>query len=373
MAVPEPLQPLHPPRVGRRRVNALLDLGRCLSAPKSGLSPDLRTDWGAVVATAEYFRLTPALWDAVGDRAEIEPALSQRLRAEYAANVVTNGRLLRQLRTCLRACNEAGLAPVVLKGAHELLKSPDTLPPRMMTDIDLLVGEDEWDRALDVLQHLGYGVYPGTGLSAGHEWTARHPEHAAPVDVHRALGSTAVARAMPTTEVLSRALDRVDGDLRYRVLEPADQLAHAVVHSQCSDRAHRTASVPLRQLHNFASLYRQLDDPESWRTAVGRLTECGLGRVVGGHAALERRIFALALAQPEPDTASRAHLARCLATYAVPGVSDTHTNLVLTFEAPTMAQRYPGTPLAVARLRHAALLSRGGMRSLHSALVTRNR
>jgi hypothetical protein len=369
----EPLQPLRRPGAGRRRVRALLDLGRCLSHSTVGLAAELRTSWDDVVATAEYFRLTPALWDVLGDGVDLDVSLTRRLRSEYAANVVANARLLRQLRTCLGAFNAAGIRPVVLKGAHELLKWPDPLPPRMMTDLDLLVGQAEWDGAVGALQQAGYSLQPGAGLSAGHEWTARHPEHPAPVDLHRALGSAVMKGALPASEVLARAENYTDGELHYRSLEPADQLAHAVVHSQCGDRAHRAGSIPMRQLHHFASLYRQLDDPGAWRTAVQRLTDSGLGRVVGGHAALERRIFSLDLPQPEPDAAARVHLARCLATYAVPGLSDAHTNLVLAFEAPTMAERYPDTPLYRARLRHALALLPGGLGSLRSARLTRNR
>jgi hypothetical protein len=373
MDVDEPWIALRPPGAGWRRVWALLDLGRCLSTPAGGGPFPLRTDWAAVVATAEYFRLTPALWVVVGDRVEMEEAMVRRLRSQYAANVVMTARLSRQLRDCLDAINRRGIRPVVLKGAVELLEEADSPPARMMTDLDLLVADEEWDGALGALERAGYAVQPGVGASGGHEWTARHPHQAAPVDLHRALGAELVARALPTSDVLSRAVDRTAGDLRYRTLEPADQLAHAVLHSQCGDKAHRTGAVALRQLYNFSCLYHSMEDPRAWPTAVQRMTRSGLGRVVGGHAALERRIFNLEVAGPDPDAAARLHLARCLVTYAIPGLSDVITNLWLAFETPTMAARYPGTSPPLARLRHSLRLLPGGMRSLRAARLTRNR
>jgi hypothetical protein len=365
--------PLPLPGAGRRRVRALIELGRVLAAHLGGDPLPVPSDWAAVAATAESYHLTPVLWEATRHTTGMDEGIITRLRAEYAANVVVNARMADQLRHALVALNRGGIEPVVLKGALQLLRQEATPPARMMTDIDLLVTPEDIDNACSALRQVGYDVYPGPGAAARFEWTARRPDLAAPIDLHHALGLGAVTRALPGSAVLERAVRHQREGVSYLVLEPADQLAHAVVHSQCNDRAHRTGAIALRQLYNFAVLYQDHGGTDAWRIAARRLTEAALPHVVGGHAALERHLFRLDLPVPEPNAAASLHLARCLVTYAVPHLSDVETNFLLTFETQNMTERYPGASTNSARLRHAVGLLRGGTDSVRSgALRSRN-
>jgi hypothetical protein len=95
--------------------------------------------------------------------------------------------------------------------------------------------------------------------------------------------------------------------------------------------------------------------------------------VVGGHAALQRYLFGLDLPVPEPTVASHLHLARCVASYAVPYLADIETNLILAFAADTMMERYPGYSPNAARIRHIKGLLQGGMATVRGeALKPRN-
>jgi hypothetical protein len=369
MGTEDQWEPLHRSRAGRRRVRALTELCRCLSAHLRGEPPADRTAWASVVATAETYRLTPALWEAVGTAATLPESMASRLQAQYAANVVALARMSDQLRDVLAALNRGGLQPLVLKGALAVLEGGSVLPARMMTDIDLLVAEAEFDHACDALRQIGYDVFPGSGASGRSAWMARRPDLAAPVDLHRALGSGAVSVALPASAILGRASVRHDDGLSYRAMDPADQLAHAVVHSEWKDNAHRTGSIAVRQLYNFALLHHHLNDPAAWRRAVERLSGPPMRQIVGGHAALERYLFALDLPVPEPTVASRLHLARCVASYAVPYLADIETNLLLAFEAETMRERYPGSGPNAARVRHAVGLLHGGVERVRSEVL----
>jgi hypothetical protein len=242
-----------------------------------------------------------------------------------------------------------------------------------MTDLDLLVPDHEFEGACAALRQVGYVVFPAPGRAGQFEWAARRPDLAAPIDLHRALGVGVVAQALPVAAISQRS-SRCDADgLSYRVLDPADQLAHAVVHSQCNDNAHRTGAIAPRQLHNFAALYYHVDDPGAWPAAVRRLDHPRLRRVVRGHAALQRYLFGIDLSVPEPDAISSLHLARCLATYAVPHASDVETNLLLAFAAPTMKDRYPDRSVASARMHHIMALLQNGVGSVkQEALRSRN-
>jgi hypothetical protein len=375
MAIEEQWTSLPLPGAGRRRVRALIDLCRCLSAHLIGDPVPLPDDWAGVVSSAEYFLLTPALWEAIRGMSGIEPAITRRLQAEYATNVVTTSRMSSQLRDCIRALNLVGVEPVLLKGALGLLESTgSSAPVRVMGDIDLLVADDDFAPTCSALRQIGYVIHMGPGAAHRFEWSARHPDLSAEIDLHQALGLGAMDRVLPVSTVLDRSSRRQTDGLHYRAMSEADQLAHCVIHSQWNDKAHRTGSIPLRQLHNFAVLYSQINDPSAWSTAVRWLQQRGMGRVTGGHAALERYLFALDLPTPDQTIAGRAHLTRCLFTYAIPHLSDIQTNLLLAFEAPTMTDRYPGSSSNSARLRHAVRVLRRGFGSIRTGLLeTRNR
>jgi len=310
MANDQPLTPLPLPPPGLGRVSALVALCRCLSAALRDEPPPVPADWAAVAATAENYRLTPALWEAVRGVGGLEEDVAERLRTEYAANVVATSRASTQLRECIGAFNRLGIEPVVIKGAVGLLEGRTPAPARVMADLDLLVRNGEIDRACVALRQLGYSVQPSPGVAAMFTCAATRPGLAAPVDLHRALGVGASARALPVSVILRRTSGRQVDGLAYRVMEAADQLAHAVVHSEFNDKAHRTGSIALRQLHNFAVLYQQIGHSDAWPTAVSRLDCREMRKLVMGHAALERYLFGLALPVPEPTLAARAHLAR---------------------------------------------------------------
>ena len=356
----EAWETLAPPRTPRRRLSTLHQLGRCLAAELHGTSVPTIDDWSGVAATAAWFRLTPALWQAVRDRADLPPSITARLRAAYARNVVTLSRLSTQLQDAIGALNEKGIRPVVLKGARELLRTDGVLPARMMTDIDLLVSPSELGVAVAALEEHGYHVLPGAGVSAAFEFTARRDDRPSPVDLHTAVGVGAVVDCLPTDALIARARGHDTDGLRFHVLEPADELAHAVLHSQLGDKAHQVGAIPLRQLHNFATLYVRDGSAAAWATALERLTAGGFGAVVGSYAELQRRFFNPTFDVPGPNVASRLHMTRCLATYAVPGLSDVELLLAQTFEAPNMALRYPGTSLWSARSTHLAHVLRAG-------------
>jgi len=352
-----------------------MDLCRTLALRWHGAERERPRDCAAVVATAEQYRLTPALFEAAREANLLDwfdGGLTDRLRAEYAANVVTNAHLGRQLGECLDALNRHGIEPVVLKGALGLIERRSRFA-RMMTDLDLLVAPDAIDAACDALRTLGYSILPGPGAAARFEWSAHRADLGAPIDLHRALGVGAVAEVLDTTVVVGRATAHEIDGVRFLALDPADQLVHAVVHSQCNDKAHRTGAISLRQLHNFALLYDGIEDASAWPRAVERLAAAGLGSIVGAHAELERHLFGLDLLVPISTLATKAHRARCMATYAIPHLSDIETNVLLAFETPTMATRYPGAPLSSARLHHAWASVRGGLGALRKeALRPRN-
>ncbi len=117
-------------------------------------------------------------WDAVWDRAEAENLISwcfdfverhpetitpDRLASWqqiYITTIARNQIALRQLTELVSACREAGITLIALKGAAMLLWLYDDLGSRSLSDIDVLVGEEDALKAVGVLEKLGYAIPP---------------------------------------------------------------------------------------------------------------------------------------------------------------------------------------------------------------------
>jgi hypothetical protein len=115
-------------------------------------------DWPKLLEMASQHGLTPLLyqglsgagWDAVPE--EIRADLKARYRANAVRNLFLTGELLRISRTL----DKKGIPVVALKGPVLAEIAYGDLTLREFADLDVLVAEDDWVRAAELLRELGY-------------------------------------------------------------------------------------------------------------------------------------------------------------------------------------------------------------------------
>lgn len=184
-------------------------------------------------------------------------------------------------RRVLSALGDAGLRPLVLKGAalaHWLYPEP-WLRPR--EDTDLLLPADEYDRAGRVLEGLGYRRLPVVdgalvmGQALYHRPDARGGGFV--VDLHRRVCNLqAFARRLDHRVLAPRARPLPALGPAARGLAPADALLHACLHLLAHHRDQRR----LIWLYDIHLLAAGLDD-EGATELARRAREEGLVAVTG--------------------------------------------------------------------------------------------
>jgi hypothetical protein len=273
-------------------LNFLVD---CLSLEQTGRFADVQKkvrsnslSWKALVDLANNQLLTPALWVSLkrsGLSDELPLDLVSYLSELHRLSTERNVQLRRQLLQAVRQLNQAGITPVLLKGAAHLVSSTYADPGvRIMSDIDLLVDKDQADTAYDSLLELGYkpdeSCLKDYGSDHHHCPPLSRPGDYGNVEIHRALMVDGYADILSTGEALADAGSISCEGLSMKVLSPTHRILHNLVHSQLTDANYVTGIIPLRSLNEVAVESRHAPAPVDWGFISRRMAESGRAEVL---------------------------------------------------------------------------------------------
>lgn len=218
-------------------------------------------DWRVLAATAHREKAVPVLWRRI-QRLGIES-----IPAQVAGNFQTYSRLaefrqdqLRQrLLEALDTLSDAGVEPVLLKGAALACTAYDSFLDRPMSDIDLLVDSDGllrgWQALLDAeWRRVDDGPTPI-------DWLRHH--HLPPLlarglqgirlELHRALFSTGHPFTLAVSSFRERSRSLEFEGRRVLVPDPEDMVHHLSAHFGWSDGLTKGAWLAFRDLERLAA------------------------------------------------------------------------------------------------------------------------
>lgn len=358
---------------------AMLLVGQCLASNESPYSRELLqkqlgsdlVDWIMVAEAANRHCLGPALWSALDRKClgQILPANARKYFGMlHALNVRRNLRIREQAREAALALNRRGLRPVLMKGAQFLFEEEHDPGARMMTDIDMLVAEDELPVAKSVLRSIGYRVL-GQASDDTHAWTFYRPMSLVTIDLHRHVGPQ--RDLLPAGLAVERAIALPGVVPSLRGLSPADRVLLLIMTFGIFERDYASGRVPLRGLHDLAALCPRYANRMLWKEVADVVREGGFERPA--RAWLHMAHIFLEIPAPPvlpPDTPARLHLQRCMLQLSHPIVDrlvSLPTSVIWPFNRYRIDYRYrcgrEGPALNAARLRHAAsVLARHGRR-----------
>jgi hypothetical protein len=244
----------------RARARALEQLGAVLrSGPDLGAAPLPQIEerhWPAILTLANEHLLTPTLHRALKvHRAELPPEVWTYLEYLHVMNSRRNRFVHRQALELIGGLNEAGITPMILKGALMVLSDARVgRATRMMADIDVVVPHKSKAAALAVLDKLGYrmrSAYPEGHHAAGE--FARDGSPAA-VDLHFELVDQRYV--LPANEVWRFAIraETTAGGV-YLMPSPTFRALHNIIHAQVHYLGgFYRGDLDLRQLYELAYL-----------------------------------------------------------------------------------------------------------------------
>ena len=203
-------------------------------------------------------KLYPFLYVRLKPHADRLPSsLLETLAAHYRRNQLVELRRVADLRRLDATLTSAGINFLVLKGPVLAASVYPDRAARTMTDLDLLITEDEMQRAMDVLAAIGYRVparFAGVPMEAGDAPPLIHEEPGGlSLELHSMLDSlpeerAALAAMLPTSRNVP-----VGHGLELPTLGRAEFFAHVVTHVS----KHHRFEGELRSLLDVALLLRE--------------------------------------------------------------------------------------------------------------------
>lgn len=285
------------PRRFRPEVRLLLFCVReqVLDIPDDGSSTSTvgDVDWDTLVDLAYYHRLEHFVRRTASE-GNISMPSDVRTNLETASNALTHRNLymISELVRLLDRLEAAGVRALSYKGPSlaELAYQDVTL--RRFGDLDLLVPEDDFESAVDVLCDGNYAVEKSYPTFA--EKTLREQDGGMLVDLHSSVTPARYPFTFPFEGLWER---RVDVSLFGKTVQtfcPSDLLPILAVHGT------RHLWVQLEWLASFAALTQH--ESVRWPRVLGRSKQIGCDRMVLSGLQLAQELLGL----PLPETVSTA-------------------------------------------------------------------
>jgi len=282
-------------------------------------------DWGNIVGLVNHHLLTPAMWLALNKKAlidELPVDLAAYLHDLYQLNCERNHQLRNQLLEAVRQLNHNGIIPVLLKGAKHLVTEIYSGPgARIMTDIDLLVRQEDITSSLDSLIELGYEP-----VEDKHGDYHEEHHHCSPmfrsgaygaIEIHRRLAEYPYELILPTELVLAETEPLIVEQAHMRVLTPTHRILHNIVHSQLIDHLHDNGTIPLRSLHEVYCEQAAYSSHIDWAMISRQMNNNKRGRVLRAYLFMMKTLYGSpSSSEARPTLAAHLYYQRCRAQLA---------------------------------------------------------
>lgn len=134
------------------------------------------SDWQRVVAVAERSKVLPLLFSIIKDKKDklgVPPDIFSILQDSYRKNALRNALVIDEFRKCADSLHEHNVDCVALKGICFLLSLYHSDPAiRRLEDADILVREEDVEKACNALESAGYVFSDRSiGLASGKKIT----------------------------------------------------------------------------------------------------------------------------------------------------------------------------------------------------------
>jgi len=212
-------------------------------------------DWQGLMAFANEQLLVPLLYDALSEKGllgDLPDDVGTYLSFLAERNRARNKRLETQILEACRALNRVGITPMPIKGAAELLETPQAAETTSVVvgDLDILVQPQEGEAAADRLGELGYSVlhhYPAESHAVADLY---RPQDAAVIDLHR--HPLALPALLSGEKMWAAGSEIRRHGARLRLPSATDHLACRVLHEQVQDGNLVSAGINLRSVYQVA-------------------------------------------------------------------------------------------------------------------------
>jgi hypothetical protein len=206
----------------------------------------------------------------------LEEDLGGFLETVHDANSERNRELGEELAAAVSILNQAGITPLLLKGAIRLV---DGLYPdqgwRMLRDLDLLVPDARFADAARALRSAGYIL----AAEGAHNMAGRRPGGLGDIDLHSELfWRWRDAQLLRADEMLDHSRPATFNGLAIRLPSLEHQIVHLIGHSQIKHHDHALGRISWRDRLEAAALIRWAPKGVDWEAVFARFAVTGFRR-----------------------------------------------------------------------------------------------
>jgi hypothetical protein len=243
-------------------------LGKCLALDEL---PQLRQDileqvskpgfsWEQFVRVGSSHLVLPALYCKLRNSdlvSQLPPELTAHLKEIHTLNTERNKGLLKQIHWLNSLLFQEGIRAVFLKGSGALLGDLYSDPgERVLSDIDCLVREGDFDDAVNLVKGEGYTHPPflPEKLPLMHHYPSLFKTNEpAQIEIHKIPVGKRQLKHLNLEDMWSACAQPGEKDGPW-ILSGTDQILINVIHSQLKDRGQFYANIPLRNIYEFYRL-----------------------------------------------------------------------------------------------------------------------
>jgi hypothetical protein len=279
---------------------------------------DLATDQGVVLPMIWGLRRRALLLPVpkASDRASHQHPTAV-LEGVYSQHLMRRHRQRDQLLAVIVALNRADIVPLLLKGARYLVAPIGPwCEARDMRDLDILVRQDEAQRAVDALAAESYMPAPEFGPIDQHLPEMMRAGEPSVVEIHTHALTFSARKILATDHVWRQSIPSSTESAAFRVLPQEWHLLHGLLNHQIADRGHARRLLAVKALWEFAALGAGLPEG-AWRSIADHMAVRGQTDVIASFIVQAAQLFGLACPQAIAiSPAARSHAAGTFAQAA---------------------------------------------------------
>lgn len=225
-----------------------------------------QVNWNHLVRLASNHLVLPALYlrfKRHGILHLLPAELAEHLRMVYELNLQRNTKIRAQIDTINRLFATAGIVPVYLKGAANILDDLYIdLGERMLGDIDLLVSDEEFLTAANILKAEGYEhnypFFEEELANTKHFPRLVHPVELADVEIHRSPVELKLSEHF-NYAIIATERKKIESDPPCFVLSDRHKVTLNFMHGFMNSEVKMFQSITFRNLIDLLHLSHRVD------------------------------------------------------------------------------------------------------------------
>ncbi|KAF0236589.1 MAG: hypothetical protein FD181_2640 [Prolixibacteraceae bacterium] len=192
----------------------------------------------------------------------LAPELAEHLNEILQLNIKRNDQILQQIDEISFHLHKVGIEPVFMKGTANLLDGLYHNPgDRMIGDIDFLVRDNDFLPASEILLNIGYKtdteIYDDIKTLKDYPRLFR-ADVPADIEIHRLPVIPEYSRWF-SAELIFKEKKQIQGKINCYVPSGKHKLIQNFIHSQLTNKGHKTKLVSLRDLYDCHLLLKRVN------------------------------------------------------------------------------------------------------------------